>query len=69
MGCGTDVVWSAGRWRNVGQRSGRHVCPPTRERCGAFMPMHRDRCARKPGHGYEHRSEYALENARRRWVA
>ena len=32
--------------------------------CGAWMPKYGELCARRPGHRWEHRSEYALENAR-----
>ncbi len=31
--------------------------------CGHWMPHVKEPCARKPGHGYEHRSAYALQNA------
>lgn len=65
--CRADVVWNGKRWRNPGQRSGRHVCPADRPTCGAWMPIARERCARGPGHSGvdQHRSAYALDNARR----
>lgn len=34
-------------------------------RCAAWMPKARASCARRTGHAYEHRSAYALDNARR----
>ncbi len=65
--CGTDVVWNGKRWRNVGQRSGGHVCPTDRPECGYTMPITRERCARRPGHRDSHRSRWVLdEEARRR---
>lgn len=43
------------------------VHEPERRRptCGFWMPNAKEPCARKPGHGYEHRTRYAMENARR----
>lgn len=35
-------------------------------RCGVPMPQAEGRCARRAGHGWGHRSEYALENRRDR---
>lgn len=68
--CGHDVVWYVGHWRDPKKASRgvgkRHVCPDERPVCGAFMPYARERCARRPGHGYEHRTLYAIENARRK---
>ena len=37
----------------------------TAETCGAWMRNNREPCARQPGHGREHRSRYALDNASR----
>jgi hypothetical protein len=34
-----------------------------RQTCGAWMPYAKDHCARTPGHAYEHRSTYSLDNA------
>jgi hypothetical protein len=66
MGCGADVRWYAKAWRDT-PRSGRkvgpqHVCVL----CGAFMPKAGSRCARLRGHAWEHRSIYAMTNARRK---
>ena len=36
-----------------------------RPTCGAWMPYAKERCARFPGHAFEHRSAYALDNSRR----
>lgn len=64
--CRRDVVWSGKRWRNPGQRSGRHICPIDRPTCGAWMPHARERCARGPIHtAGAHRTAYAMDNARR----
>lgn len=35
------------------------------ERCGGLMPQWNEPCARRAGHGYEHRSAYAMDNASR----
>ena len=66
--CGHAIAWYVGAWREfAAQGTGRrHVCPTERPTCGAFMPSARERCARRPGHGFEHRTAYALENARRK---
>ena len=65
QGCGVPVVWTGHRWRGVGQLGkGSHRCE-TATKCGAFMPNVRERCARRKGHGYEHRTAYALANAAR----
>jgi len=66
--CGQPVVWNGKRWRNVGQRAGGHTCPKGAP-CGAYMPQYSDRCARRTGHVTEHRSSYAMANARRRRAA
>ena len=66
--CGVDVVWYAKAWRkpSTGQR---HRCAPDRPTCGAWMPVARERCARRPGHagtpldGWGHRTRYAMDNA------
>lgn len=34
------------------------------EPCGEWLPYVRERCARRRGHRWEHRSAYALGNAR-----
>jgi hypothetical protein len=34
--------------------------------CGATMPMYGETCARRAGHGHEHRTRYAMDNARDR---
>lgn len=63
--CHEPVVWNGIAWRDP--RGGRnHECPAERPLCGAWMPQARERCARRPGHGWEHRSDYAMGNARRR---
>jgi hypothetical protein len=70
--CRQPVVWTGKRWEESPRGRGmgrRHACPDDRKVCGAWMPNARERCARGPGHGYEHRTAYALENARRRWAA
>ena len=67
QGCRALVTWRDRRWRDGGRRVHRCAAP----RCGAFMPQARERCARTAGHGYEHRTAYALANAadaRRRGV-
>jgi hypothetical protein len=71
MTCGASVSWYARAWREPrrplnGKPAHRHVCAEDRAVCGAFMPQVRERCARRPGHAWEHRSSYALENARRK---
>lgn len=50
--CG-DPVYRAGRLYRHGLQ------------CGAKMPNAKDRCARIKGHGYNHRSAYAMSNERR----
>jgi hypothetical protein len=62
--CGQSVFWGGRSWRQGSGRGARHHCSEDRERCGAWMPYIRERCARRPGHGNSHRSEYAMENAR-----
>ena len=34
--------------------------------CGTWMPKADAPCARRPGHGHEHRSDYALDNLLRK---
>jgi hypothetical protein len=65
--CRERVHWWDGAWRQYrpGRRFRRHECNPERPRCNALMPYAEGRCARRPGHRHEHRSAYALENARR----
>lgn len=66
--CAADVVWTGKSWKDRRPVSARvrrkHVCRADRPACGALMPLARERCARRPGHTTEHRSRYALENAR-----
>lgn len=64
--CRRPVVWNGKHWKRwPGTKdSAYHVCPEDRLECGAWMPRARERCARRPGHGFEHKSRYALENAR-----
>lgn len=64
--CRTPVVWNGSVWRNAKGRTvmGRHVCPEDRPTCNAVMRFG-ERCARLPGHTTEHRSAYAMANARR----
>ena len=51
--CGTPVIWTGKSWRNGGLGKGmRHVCPADRAMCGAWMPVARERCARRP-HTYD----------------
>jgi hypothetical protein len=70
VGCGADVRWYAKAWREIRRPrtkpAPRHVCREDRAVCGAFMPKARTRCARLPSHAWEHRSPYAMENARRK---
>ena len=65
-GCGNPVVYTSRHWRNP-SHLGRHVCPPERPTCGAWMPIAKERCARRPGHvatanGHGHRSRYVMDN-------
>jgi hypothetical protein len=64
--CSADLVWTGKRWRTAPLTRGgyAHVCPQDRPLCNALM-RYRERCARRPGHLYEHRTLYAMENARR----
>ena len=66
--CGRSLVFTGKRWQEPGKQAA-HVCPPVRRTCGVWMRVAGERCARKPGHGYEHRTRYALDNAARRWAA
>ena len=73
QGCGVPVVWTGHRWRGFPllRGEGAHRCE-TSTKCGAYMPQARERCGRRKGHGYEHRTAYALANAaraRRKWAA
>ena len=64
--CRRSVMWTGKRWRNVNGRLGAvHTCPPDRPTCGYWMPVVKERCARPPHSNGDHRSIYALENARR----
>jgi len=62
--CERPLVFTGKRWQDRG-RHGPHVCPEERPCCGAMMRQAHERCARRPGHTTEHRTSYALENARR----
>ena len=66
--CRQPVVFTGKRWQDPGRQSA-HVCPVERPVCGAWMRVSRERCARRPGHRFEHRTAYALQNAARRWAA
>lgn len=75
--CRQPVVYVRAAWRDPFARGlgMPHVCGfasvpvyPSRV-CGVWMPRAGERCARTPGHGYEHRSSYALETQRRAWAA
>jgi hypothetical protein len=67
MGCGVAVEWHGRVWRPRGStRHHAHQCRTDRDKCGAWMPYVEERCARRPGHGFEHRTAYAMENARRK---
>lgn len=64
--CRADVAWTGKRWQGAPVRLGKgrtHVCTAN-VRCGAWMPYAREHCARLPGHRWEHRTEYAMRNAR-----
>lgn len=71
--CRRNTIWNGSDWRNLGrqyQSAGiwfgrKHVCRPERPTCGVWMPTAKERCARGPGHGWEHRTAYAMDNARR----
>lgn len=62
--CHAPVLFSGKTWKEPGQRRGRHSCPVERAVCGARMPRYGELCQRRPGHLTEHRSAYALANAR-----
>lgn len=62
--CRDPVVWNGKSWKAPGQWGQRHVCRADRATCGAWMPYARERCARRPRHTTEHRTRYALDNAR-----
>jgi len=57
--CRAALFWNGSRWATPSGQA--HKC---RRRCGAFMPIPRDRCGRKPGHAGYHRSQYAMANER-----
>lgn len=67
--CRKPVIWTGKMWSNPRLGGHRHVCPKDRAVCGAYMPYAKERCARTPLHGYEHRTAYAMANAARRWSA
>lgn len=56
--CGAQVWWNGRSWGTKDGRTHVHVC-------GAPMPLAGDTCARSRGHGFDHRSAYALDNAAR----
>lgn len=58
--CRQSVTFDGKRWTDRPGSS--HACP--KPACGAVMPYLHEPCARTRGHRYEHRSRYALENAR-----
>ncbi len=59
--CRARVVWNGRYWRRPERGyMGPHVCWP----CWAWMPVAQEKCARPEGHKGEHRSAYAIENAR-----
>lgn len=60
--CRADIVWNGRYWRDPGVGRTVHVCPDERPTCGAWMRNAKERCARWPGHLYEHRSLYAISN-------
>ena len=66
--CRQPVVFTGKRWQDPGRQSA-HACPVERAVCGAWMRYAQERCARRPGHRFEHRSRYALQNAARRWAS
>jgi hypothetical protein len=61
--CGGAIVFDGKRW--VDRPRVVHVCPVERPTCGELMRYAKERCARTPGHRFEHRSRYAMDNARR----
>lgn len=68
--CRCHVLWDGRKWKDPGRGMGtKHVCPTERPTCGAWMPQARERCARRPEHTTEHRTAYAMANARRRYAA
>lgn len=62
ISCREPVVWTGKRWRAPGQYGQTHRCAVA---CGTWMPQADARCGRKPGHRWEHRSRYALDNQAR----
>jgi hypothetical protein len=62
--CRSAIWWGGRSWRDGNGRGARHICVSDRPTCGAWMPFARERCARRPGHGTEHRTAYSMENAR-----
>ena len=62
ISCREPVIWTGKRWRVPGRGMGRlHVC---KVRCGRYMPLAHERCARRPGHLTPCRSRYSMDNAR-----
>ena len=61
--CGLPVTFNGKRWIKPGSRGVAHACRVT---CGYWMPYARERCERRPGHGGDHRTGYALANDARR---
>lgn len=84
QGCFRQVVWSRSdklnnpggpAWRNP-RTLRRHFCAESyrhrTNRCEVRMPTYGDRCGRKIGHQYEHRSRRAMDAdnaATERWRA
>jgi hypothetical protein len=52
--CGRLLTWNGRRWLPA------HL----HDTCDAWMPYAKERCARRRGHGYEHKTRWALDNAR-----
>lgn len=64
--CRNPVLWNGRYWKDRSRGMGRrHVCPQDRPTCGAWMRNAKERCARSPGHGFEHRTRWAMDNQRR----
>ncbi len=73
MVCFDAVQWYRRAWRDpapTSHHTGRvHACRSDRPTCGEWMRYAKERCARRPGHTTEHRTLYAVENARRKGLA